>query len=104
MTQGSTRNGSGDVKIMQQKPLNATFSSLPTTIFTVMTNLSVQYSSVNLGQGELGRGTAVPSASQKLCVSLELQRKIRYPHVLESAATSYCYPPQASQMPRGRTA
>ena len=34
-----------------EKPLNETFDSLPTTIFTVMTNLAIQHGSVNLGQG-----------------------------------------------------
>ena len=33
------------------KPLNKTFDALPTTIFTVMTNLANEHGSVNLGQG-----------------------------------------------------
>lgn len=33
------------------KPLNKVFSSLPTTVFTTMTNLANEYGSVNLGQG-----------------------------------------------------
>ena len=33
------------------KPLNETFDALPTTIFTVMTNLAIEHGSVNLGQG-----------------------------------------------------
>ena len=33
------------------KPLNETFDALPTTIFTVMTNLANEHGSVNLGQG-----------------------------------------------------
>lgn len=36
---------------MAEKPLNETFEALPTTIFTVMTNLAIKYGSVNLGQG-----------------------------------------------------
>lgn len=34
-----------------ERPLNETFESLPTTIFTVMTNLATQHGSINLGQG-----------------------------------------------------
>ncbi len=33
------------------KPLNTVFASLPTTVFTVMTNLANEHGSVNLGQG-----------------------------------------------------
>lgn len=33
------------------KPLNKVFSSLPTTVFTTMTNLANEHGSVNLGQG-----------------------------------------------------
>lgn len=33
------------------KPLNTLFSSLPTTIFSVMSQLAVAHNSVNLGQG-----------------------------------------------------
>ena len=33
------------------KPLNPTFSSLGTTIFSVMSGLAVQHGAINLGQG-----------------------------------------------------
>eukprot|EP00884_Botryococcus_braunii_P006738 jgi/Botrbrau1/16065/Bobra.7_2s0036.1 len=33
------------------KPLNHHFTGLPTTVFTVMTNLAIEHNSVNLGQG-----------------------------------------------------
>lgn len=33
------------------KPLNDLFTGLPTTIFTVMTNLAVKHKTINLGQG-----------------------------------------------------
>ena len=33
------------------KPLNDLFTSLPTTIFTVMTNLAIKHKTINLGQG-----------------------------------------------------
>ena len=33
------------------KPLNKVFASLPTTVFTTMTNLANEHGSVNLGQG-----------------------------------------------------
>ena len=33
------------------KPLNDVFTGLPTTIFTVMTNLAVKHKTINLGQG-----------------------------------------------------
>jgi len=33
------------------KPLNNLFTSLPTTIFTVMTNLAIKHKTINLGQG-----------------------------------------------------
>jgi hypothetical protein len=33
------------------KALNSTFTSLPTTIFEVMTRLAIKHNSVNLGQG-----------------------------------------------------
>ena len=35
----------------RKRPLNETFERLPTTIFTVMTNLALEHGSVNLGQG-----------------------------------------------------
>ena len=33
------------------KPLNDVFTGLPTTIFTVMTNLATKHQTINLGQG-----------------------------------------------------
>ncbi len=33
------------------KPLNDLFTGLPTTIFTVMTNLAIKHKTINLGQG-----------------------------------------------------
>ncbi|KAL0036368.1 hypothetical protein WJX77_004690 [Trebouxia sp. C0004] len=33
------------------KPLNGLFTGLPTTIFTVMTNLAIKHKTINLGQG-----------------------------------------------------
>ena len=36
----------------EPKPLNVVFETLPTTIFEVMTRLSIEHNSVNLGQGE----------------------------------------------------
>lgn len=41
-------NGTTD---RRKKQLNETFEELPTTVFTVMTNLALEYGSVNLGQG-----------------------------------------------------
>lgn len=35
----------------KRRRLNETFEELPTTIFTVMTNLAIQHGSINLGQG-----------------------------------------------------
>ena len=35
----------------QDKALNETFGALPSTIFTVMTNLANEHGSINLGQG-----------------------------------------------------
>ena len=35
----------------EPKPLNDVFSNLPTTIFEVMTRLSIEHHSLNLGQG-----------------------------------------------------
>ena len=46
LSMGGVENG-GLVK----KPLNEVFESLPTTVFTVMTNLAIEHGSVNLGQG-----------------------------------------------------
>jgi len=37
--------------IAVEKSLNGTFQALPTTIFTVMTDLAIQHKSINLGQG-----------------------------------------------------
>ena len=34
------------------KPLNQMFDQLPTTIFSVMTSLSMEHNSINLGQGD----------------------------------------------------
>ncbi len=50
MTQAGAPPGDEGVK---PRPLNSTFSELPTTIFTVMTNLSIKHNSINLGQGGL---------------------------------------------------
>ena len=36
---------------VELKPFNDTFSRLPTTIFSVMTALSIKHKSINLGQG-----------------------------------------------------
>lgn len=35
----------------EHKPLNDVFTGLPTTIFTVMTNLAIKHQTINLGQG-----------------------------------------------------
>lgn len=35
----------------EPKPLNDLFTGLPTTIFTVMTNLAIKHKTINLGQG-----------------------------------------------------
>ena len=43
--------GSGGNGVAAEKPLNGTFQALPTTIFTVMTDLAIQHKSINLGQG-----------------------------------------------------
>ena len=44
--------GNGTMKgEVPKKPLNVVLTTLPTTIFSLMTNLAVQHQSVNLGQG-----------------------------------------------------
>lgn len=48
MTAAPGQNG---VAVATAKPLNGTFAALPTTIFTVMTNLALENQSINLGQG-----------------------------------------------------
>ena len=37
--------------VSRKRPLNDTFAALPTTVFTVMTNLANEHGSINLGQG-----------------------------------------------------
>lgn len=47
----NTRMAAMNGSTREPKPLNDTFSSLPTTIHEVMTQLSITHDSVNLGQG-----------------------------------------------------
>ena len=46
----STQNGSELQQAGAGKPLNDYLGGLPTTVFTVMTNLANDYKSINLGQ------------------------------------------------------
>ena len=41
----------GHDSVGEAKPLNDLFTGLPTTIFTVMTNLALKHKTINLGQG-----------------------------------------------------
>lgn len=41
----------GQASMGEHKPLNDVFTGLPTTIFTVMTNLAIKHQTINLGQG-----------------------------------------------------
>ena len=41
----------GHANTTDLKPLNDLFTGLPTTIFTVMTNLAIKHKTINLGQG-----------------------------------------------------
>ena len=41
----------GHARPSEPKPLNELFTDLPTTIFTVMTNLAIKHNTINLGQG-----------------------------------------------------
>lgn len=45
----SKQGGGADMK-----PLNKVFASMPTTIFSVMSQLAVKHGSINLGQGACG--------------------------------------------------
>ena len=47
------------------KPLNDVFTGLPTTIFTVMTNLAIKHQTINLGQGFPDEVTALMRCSEK---------------------------------------
>lgn len=51
MTQSNGEQRDASANEATHRPLNDTFDSLPTTIFEVMTRLSLQHNSINLGQG-----------------------------------------------------
>lgn len=67
----------GHASSSETKPLNNLFSDLPTTIFTVMTNLAIKHKSINLGQGfpdEEG-----PEQMKKLVGSATTEHHNQYP-------------------------
>lgn len=66
----------------EPKPLNNLFTDLPTTIFTVMTNLAIKHKTINLGQGfpdEEG-----PEHMKKLVGSATLEHHNQYPPMFGS--------------------
>ena len=70
-------NGYGHASSSEPKPLNDLFTGLPTTIFTVMTNLAIKHKTINLGQGfpdEEG-----PEQMQKLVGTATLEHHNQYP-------------------------
>lgn len=61
----------------EPKPLNTLFTGLPTTIFTVMTNLAIKHQTINLGQGfpdEEG-----PEQMKKLVGAATMEHHNQYP-------------------------
>lgn len=67
----------GHASLTEPKSLNDVFVGLPTTIFTVMTNLAVKHKTINLGQGfpdEEG-----PDSMKKLVGSATLEHHNQYP-------------------------
>ena len=61
----------------EPKPLNDLFTGLPTTIFTVMTNLAIKHNTINLGQGfpdEEG-----PEQMKKLVGAATMEHHNQYP-------------------------
>ncbi|KAL3157538.1 hypothetical protein ABBQ32_011995 [Trebouxia sp. C0010 RCD-2024] len=67
----------GHASSTEPKPLNDLFTGLPTTIFTVMTNLAIKHKTINLGQGfpdEEG-----PDNMKRLVGSATLEHHNQYP-------------------------
>lgn len=64
----------------EPKPLNDLFTGLPTTIFTVMTNLAIKHKTINLGQGfpdEEG-----PEQMKQLIGAATMEHHNQYPPML----------------------
>lgn len=67
----------GHASSSEPKPLNNLFTGLPTTIFTVMTNLAIKHQTINLGQGfpdEEG-----PEQMKKLVGAATMEHHNQYP-------------------------
>lgn len=70
-------NGHVHASSNEPKPLNDLFTHLPTTIFTVMTNLAIKHNTINLGQGfpdEEG-----PEQMKKLVGAATMEHHNQYP-------------------------